>query len=121
MAQKLDLEREIVTLNGRALRLVSQTTDGRLVLQAVKSRIIVVVDEFGQAEGKDYAINRDALKGRQVGHRTLASLTPGQTVYCFRFSKRQPCLLSALYVGEIGKGGNYCKLVPVEPSPAARS
>ncbi len=111
MSQNLDTEREIVTLNGRTLRLVSRTTDGMLVLQAMKSRTIVITDVAGCIDGKEYAVNREALKFRHTAPRGLTPLTPGQPVFCFRYSKRHPCLLRAVFVGNVSKSGHYCKIV----------
>jgi hypothetical protein len=112
MTQKLDTDREIVTLNGRPLTLKNRTVDGRLILET-KAGAIVMTDHQGCLDsGKVYAVNREGIKFRPGPPRVQPLLKSGQTVYAFRFSKRQPCLLPAIFVGLVN---GACKVVPVTP------
>jgi hypothetical protein len=115
MGGKLLLDRDIVTLNGRLLKVVSHTVDGKIVLQGVKFRTIVIADENGYVDGKEYAVNRESLVPRSFGVKPLPALHNGQTIYCFRFSRRSTCLFRATFVGHLQNYAKQCKIVPETP------
>lgn len=113
MLQKLDTDREILTLNGRPLRLISRTVDGRIVLQSARSRSLVIVDDHGRNDdGKEVAVNREALRVRMpTNPRALPLIPNGTSVLVFRFSRRDACLFRATFVG-YSYGRTTCKVAP---------